>query len=48
MYSSRDLDQKAQAKPAKTDENIVLSFLKSLVFLACVSGTLAYVISIQP
>ena len=48
MYSNRDLDPNSRTKPGKTDENIVLSFLKSLVFLACVSGTLAYVISIQP
>ena len=48
MSSSHDLNPKPRARLGKTDENIVISFLKSLVFLACISGALAYLMSIQP
>ena len=48
MSNSHNVDPQSQANLGKTDENIVLSFLKSLVFLACVSGALAFLMSIQP
>ena len=48
MSNRSHLNPKLRTRLGKTDENIVLSFLKSLVFLACISGALAFLMSVQP